>query len=109
MSEKKFYVVYHDEYDYDLNYVADEKDNKLDAEDCCDLLNQLSEENEQLREYIDTIFDGNTHICEYIDIEDVKFYCTMNKLYCNSTCTYCKCYDEKNMVNLVDRIREVVE
>ena len=77
---------------------------------------QLKERNEKLikkldrlEQYIETIFNNEDFVCKHIDIEDVQFYCERNRDYCFPTCTYKKCYDEKIMFRLVDKIREVTE
>lgn len=93
------------------------------ARHCCTNLNRLTEENEQLKErneklikkldrleqYIETIFNNESFVCKYLDIEDVQFYCERNRDYCFPTCAYRKCYDENVMFRLVDKIREATE
>ena len=69
----------------------------------------LSQENMQLKDYIDTIFEYNTHICKYLDVEDVQFYCDKNKNYRNPSCLYEKCFDEENLIKIKDEIRRVFE
>lgn len=69
----------------------------------------LSQENMQLKDYIDTIFEDNTHICKYLDVEDVQFYCDKNKNYRNPSCLYKKCFDEENLIKIKDEIRRVLE
>lgn len=69
----------------------------------------LSQENMQLKDYIDTIFEDNTHICKYLDVEDVQFYCDKNKNYRNPSCLYEKCFDEENLIKIKDEIRRVFE
>ena len=69
----------------------------------------LSQENMQLKDYIDTIFEDNTHICKYLDVEDVQFYCDKNKNYRNPSCLYEKCFDEENLIKIKDEIRRVIE
>lgn len=69
----------------------------------------LSQENMQLKDYIDTIFEDNTHICKYLDVEDVQFYCDKNKNYRNPSCLYEKCFDEENLIKIKDEIRRVLE
>ena len=69
----------------------------------------LSQENMQLKDYIDIIFEDNTHICKYLDVEDVQFYCDKNKNYRNPSCLYEKCFDEENLIKIKDEIRRVLE
>ena len=69
----------------------------------------LSQENMQLKDYIDTIFEDNTHICKYLDVEDVQFYCDKNTNYRNPSCLYEKCFDEENLIKIKDEIRRVLE
>ena len=69
----------------------------------------LSQENEQLKNYIDTIFEGNTHICKELDIEDVQFYCERNKDYRNPSCLYKKCFNSSFLVELSEKIKELFD
>lgn len=70
------------------------------------LLREEIDKNEQLKSYIDTIFEGNTHICKKLDIEDVQFYCQRNRDYRFPTCTYAKCFDEENLIEVKEEIRK---
>ena len=53
MTEKRYRVMNHD--DYELDYIADSQQSfkKVDLYDCCDLLN----ENEQLKQYKQSVND----------------------------------------------------
>ena len=125
MSEKRFECVFKEH--ETKNSWSMIKDNQLDKslyiKDVVDLLNEqqatitelakkwrvLSQENMQLKDYIDTIFEDNTHICKYLDVEDVQFYCDKNKNYRNPSCLYEKCFDEENLIKIKDEIRRVFE
>ena len=53
MTEKRFRVILHDEWDKELDYVIDSStEEKLDAYQCWKLLNQLWEENKILKELL---------------------------------------------------------
>lgn len=95
----------------------------MDIDEVVDLLNSQSKlisaymyefskmrkENKQLKSYIDTIFGGNSHICKRLNVEDVQFYCEINRDYCYPSCTYKKCFDENNLIGLKDEIRRCNE
>ena len=49
MTEKRFKLVNHDEYDYELDYIMDNY-KRMHISDVCDLLNIFNEENEQLKQ-----------------------------------------------------------
>lgn len=128
MSEKRFFVKV---YSNNEPFFFDEKQEYVEERYTCgdvrnlhpmeywqvvDLLNEqqttiqsLKEENIKLKDYIDTIFDGNTHICNKLDVEDVQFYCDKNKNYRNPSCLYEKCFDEENLIKIKDEIRRVLE
>ena len=56
MTEKRFRIVYHDEYDYELDYITDNA-KQMHIEDIftetdkpiLDVLNEIAEENEELK------------------------------------------------------------
>ena len=52
MTQKRFRVFNHDEYDYELDYITD-NGKQMHIEDVCDLLNQLHEENIKLKKVIE--------------------------------------------------------
>jgi hypothetical protein len=49
LTGKRFRVVNHDEYDYELDYITD-NNKRMHIEDVCDLLNEQHEEIIELRE-----------------------------------------------------------
>ncbi len=48
MIKKRFRVVNHDEYDYELDYITDNY-KRMHIEDVCNMLNTLYEENQHLQ------------------------------------------------------------
>ena len=78
-------------------------------EECVNKAQSLKKENERLKDYIDTIFEDNTHICNELDIEDVQFYCERNKDYRSPSCLYQKCFNEENLVELSEKIKELFD
>lgn len=78
-------------------------------EECVNKAQSLKKENERLKDYIDTIFEGNTHICNELDIEDVQFYCERNNDYRSPSCLYQKCFNEENLVELSEKIKELFD
>lgn len=74
-------------------------------EECANKAQSLKKENGRLKDYIDTIFEDNTHICNELDIEDVQFYCERNKDYRSPSCLYQKCFNEENLVGLSEKIK----
>ena len=73
-----------------------------------DLMNELQHQNNTLNDYIDTLFEGNTHICKELDIESAKFHCPYFKGYKEPTCTYMECFDCDELIPLNQRIDEVI-
>ena len=78
MANKRYRVINHDEYDYELDYIADSENNfkKVDLYDCCDLLNELNEENQRLNEFKNKLFrliNDNIEFYENINT-DVEFH-----------------------------------
>ena len=49
MTKKRFRLVNHDEYDYELDYIMDNY-KRMHISDVCDLLNTFNEENEYLKQ-----------------------------------------------------------
>ena len=94
-----------------------------DAENVCQRLNELNEENKKLRQererwidktdkleqYIDSLFWGNTHICKHLDVEMVKFWCDKEKKYHIPHCTYEDCFKEENLVKTADEVLRSVD
>lgn len=78
-------------------------------EECVNKAQSLKKENERLKDYIDIIFEDNTHICNELDIEDVQFYCERNKDYRSPSCLYQKCFNEENLVELSEKIKELFD
>ena len=127
MSEKRFVcgLGFPINSDDPIRIISDSVEDKdyYKFSDICNVLNEqqatitelakkwrvLSQENMQLKDYIDTIFEDNTHICKYLDVEDVQFYCDKNKNYRNPSCLYEKCFDEENLIKIKDEIRRVLE
>ena len=72
------------------------------------ILKELQKENDTLKEYIDTIFDGNTHICKELDIESAKFYCPCIRGHKEATCLYMECFDSDELIPVTQRIDEVI-
>ena len=121
-DEKRFTTDYSDFLQNDKTFIK-RGNERLTYKEIVDLLNEqqatitelakkwrvLSQENVQLKDYIDTIFEDNTHICKYLDVEDVQFYCDKNKNYRNPSCLYEKCFDEENLIKIKDEIRRVLE
>ena len=113
MGEKRFEV------DYEVG-VLDTKTNEIicdtvNAKEVVDLLNELEtkcrkleKENDTLKEYIDTLFEGNTHICKELDIESAKFHCPYFKGYKEPTCVYMECFDCDELIPVSKRIDEII-
>ena len=71
-------------------------------------IKELKEENDTLNEYIDTIFEGNTHICKELDIENARFHCPYFKDYKEPTCTYMECFDCDELIPVNRKIDETI-
>ena len=71
-------------------------------------IKKLRKENNTLKAYIDTIFEGNTHICKELDIESVKFHCPHIKGYKEPTCTYMTCFDNDELIPVNQKIDETI-
>lgn len=66
MIEKRFRVINHD--DYELDYITD-NNKRMHIEDVCDLLNNLVNENEQLKQQLKTKVIVNR---QYEELQRVK-------------------------------------
>lgn len=71
-------------------------------------IKELKEENDTLKAYIDTIFEGNTHICKELDIENARFHCPHIKGHKEPTCTYMTCFDCDELIPVSQRIDEII-
>lgn len=71
-------------------------------------IRKLQEENDTLKAYIDTIFEGNTHICKELDIENARFHCSHIKGYKEPTCTYMTCFDCDELIPVNQKIDEII-
>ena len=71
-------------------------------------INELQKENDTLKEYIDTIFEGNTHICKELDIESARFHCPHIKGHKEPTCTYMTCFDSDELIPVNQKIDETI-
>ena len=94
MTEKRFRIILHDEWDKELDYVIDSStEEKLDAYLCWKLLNQLWEENKILKEllcdaedniiweYSSNIEEEERRLYEVFEngsIEDIVKFCRPN-------------------------------
>lgn len=88
--------------------LLNKQQNKIDNLIKNKILVELQKENDTLKAYIDTIFEGNTHICKELDIENAKFHCPHIKGHKEPTCTYMTCFDCDELIPVSQKIDEII-
>lgn len=88
--------------------LLNKQQNKIDNLIKNKILGELQKENDTLKAYIDTIFEGNTHICKELDIENAKFHCPHIKGHKEPTCIYMTCFDCDELIPVSQKIDEII-
>ena len=108
MSEKRYRVMNHD--DYELDYIADSQQSfkKVDLYDCCDLLNeneQLKKENYELHKRLGDFEQFEEHIKERTSKTFVKKCVYFNSVHgvCDiDGSVNCPCENYEELVRWID-------